>query len=319
MIRKTFVLAVAIALSACQSAPPTRPVAQDASPRDESAQLTTLSPALPEYVETGSLADVKSFADTIPYATSLVVFDIDDTLLSTPMIEGRKDKREFFGSDSWYGWQSSLDEMDAYKLPKTCLFDFLAINYETGTQQATEEKVGGIVDGVSADKVFLTSRSPDYRGGTERELAQAKIKLPSQLTLDPNVFVRRPDGTAMTYINGIYMTKGANKGEALVALLQKLNLSHKYSDVVLVDDGWKNIQQMSAALSARGIRFHGFLYTGIKKDPAAGTTSPSQVDIPHLDKAISDAAVVSWTNWFAALRSAYPLRAKRFEVNKCPK
>lgn len=43
---------------------------------------------------------------------------------------------------------------------------------------------------------------------------------------------------------------------------------------------------------------------GIKKDPAAASTSPNQVDIFHVDKAI--AAVVSWTIWFVALTPAYP-------------
>ncbi len=309
MVRNIVVVLVALILSACQSVPASRPQPE---PERSSGAVSPPAPVRPlGYDATSDLADVSAFAKKLPPATTLVIFDIDDTLLSTPFISGNSGPRRFFGSDAWFSWQYPMKGKGTHAIK--CLFDFLAINYETDTQPATPD-AASTVKAIAGDKILLTSRSPDYRSGTERELREANILPIKQLTMDPNVFIRRPDGVSMTYFNGIYMTKGADKGEALFALLNHLGIDRKYDTVILADDGWKNIQSMYAAVTGRGIQFHGFLYEGVKKDPYGpnGTgAGPDPNDIQAADTA--------WTDWLDALALSYPERKERFVNEICAK
>jgi FMN phosphatase YigB (HAD superfamily) len=317
MLRVLTVLLITSVLCACQSSFQVRETLPASTAGQGETAPTADIPGVAPYVKTRLLSDVKSLADTLPTATTLVVFDIDDTLLSTPFVSNKSEERRFFGSDAWYNWQRGLPSDDPHAVP--CIYDFLALNYEADTQPATEEAAGAIVKSISSDKLLLTSRSPDYRGGTERELKEVKILPIPQLTSDPNVFIRTLKGVPMTYINGIYMTKGADKGKALVALLERLEIDKKYSDVVLVDDGWKNIQNMYVSMRAENIRFHGFLYTRIKTDPAAGILDPSKVEPPRLSKHEVRVADRAWSRWLRALNKVYPERKERFDAKACTK
>ena len=87
--------------------------------------------------------------------------------------------------------------------------------------------------------------------------------------------------------------------------------------MVLVDDGWKNILQMDAALGARGVRFHGVLYTGVKRDPSAGSLTLGGNERFQVEEDVADSATKAWGNWLAAMRQAYPERAKRLEDGDC--
>jgi len=268
--------------------------------------------AAPNYIASDNLQDVGNILAPLSTATTLVVFDIDDTLLAMPFEKGSTTQHTFFGSDTWFSWQVGMDK------PKrvACLFDFIGINYETGTMIPTPHAADA-VRGVSSDKLILTARNPYYREGTERELSDAHIPSPAPITARPNAIVLSPDlSTAMTYINGIFMTRGYNKGEALMGLLKELGVDHKYTDVVLVDDGWKNQLQMNAAVSARGIQFHGLLYTGVKTDP-----SKDVVDGPMKPFVVTDdqarQATAAYSAWRESLKSAYPERALRFEKHDC--
>ena len=65
---------------------------------------------------------------------TLIVFDIDDTLLTS---------ETFFGSDHWYEWQRGLKKGDVGYVP--CKFDVIALNYEMGTQRVVEPEAVDIV------------------------------------------------------------------------------------------------------------------------------------------------------------------------------
>jgi len=308
MHRHAWVLFATLALAACQVVP-TRPL--EAPRVAEPARREAWTPQALDVVATPRLADVVAFVDTLPVATTLVVFDIDDTLLGAPHANGRDGTRRFFGSDAWYNWQAALGDDDPDKLPKPCLYDFLALNYEADVQVPTEPDAAQRVRDIRTDRILLTSRSPAYRGGTERELRANGFPAIRQLTMKPNVFVRSPDGVPMTYIDGIYMTQGADKGEALFALLRKLGIERKYTHVVLVDDGWKNITSLHAAAAARNVRYKGFLYTGIKHDPNAPDAGPAA----RVDAA---AARSAWSAWLEGIGRMYPERGERL-AKECSK
>lgn len=268
-------------LTACAAVPPRAPAlarAAASSVRDI-ADLREVGPALA--------------AQTAPV---LLVLDIDDTLLTSGT---------FFGSDRWYEWQKTLRPNDPGYVP--CRFDVIAMNYEVGTQHATQPGTGpAAIDAIASDKLILTARNPNYRGGTERELAKAGYAFPEMLTRDGAALAYAWQADAgqravdVDYRHGIFMVSGQDKGRLLLDLLERTGRS--YTSVVLVDDGDHNIVAMREALAKAGIDYLGLHYTGV-------------------DKTVGDddrrAGVRTWEAWSALLAQQYPQRFARLDKNEC--
>lgn len=149
----------------------------------------------------------------LPPGKVLVVFDIDDTLLTAA-------KPAFFGSDLWYIWQKE-GAPGGTLVP--CRSEVLALNYMAGTQKGTEPGVGpDVVSGIAHDKMILTSRSPVYCSGTERELAKALYPALDNISGPTGGMAFKwtdawaeTDRNFVTYANGIFMTEGGHKGRML--------------------------------------------------------------------------------------------------------
>ncbi len=227
---------------------------------------------------------------------TLLVLDIDDTLLTSTV---------FFGSDRWYEWQKSLAAGDPAKVP--CRFDVIALNYEAGTQQLTEDT--GVLDrlnGLTVDRLILTARSPGYRAGTLRELRAAKYTLPPMLpgAGDGLLMSWRPTPSAalvgLSYQDGVMMVAGQDKGRTLLALLDRLG--QRYDRVVLADDGRHNIDHMQAALREAGIDYHGLWYRRVDKT------------VSDADRAAGKDGWASMRTW---LQAVFPQRLQRMEAGQC--
>lgn len=258
-------------------------------------------PAVPATVES-QVTEIKSLS-AIPGVLAqgdpgrtLLVLDIDDTLLTSAV---------FFGSDRWYEWQKSLAPGDPGHVP--CKFDVIALNYEAGTQVATEGAAGrDLVNGLAVDKLLQTARNPGYRGGTVRELRAAGYALPRMLgnSADGMTFDYLPRAGAepvtVSYQDGVMMVSGQDKGETLLALLERLQRS--YERVVLVDDGRRNIDAMQAALARAGIRYHGLWYTQVDKT---------------VDAQAAREGAQGWAATRAWLEATFPERLRRMDAGTC--
>lgn len=171
----------------------------------------------------------------------LIVLDIDNTILTSSID---------LGGDIWYEWQRGKLKIKPTKDQIVdCLFeDAIGLLFELGTMDLTDSIIPGIINqwqekGVS---VFaLTSRSPKYRTATERELNRKEI--------DFSKTAIRPEGEElpvyrcqlereMSYMQGIMMTTGMNKGEMLDYILHKTGCEFKH--IVFVDDSQKNVFNM---------------------------------------------------------------------------
>ncbi|MCK9609125.1 MAG: DUF2608 domain-containing protein [Methylomonas sp.] len=277
--RALTVSALAVFLAAC-------------SPRQTFHDLAVIS----EVVPSKNLSDVKNYLAP-ELGRALVVFDIDDTLLTS---------EAFFGSDHWYQWQGTLDRNDPHYVP--CKFDVNAINYETETFKKTEAHSDETVNSLAADKLFLTARSPYSRGPTLRELKNAGYVLPLPLNGDPNGLMygwqANPNATeaAVGYDDGVLMVSGQNKGSLLLDLLAKLNLH--YEHIILIDDGIKNIKAMQAALLEAGIHYHGLHYTRIEKK------------LPVEQRLIAEANA-AWLGLQNYLAQTFPHRLAQLRQNQC--
>ena len=179
----------------------------------------------------------------------LVVLDIDNTILTSDTD---------LGSDIWYQWQN--DELDVkptpeQKLAKDCLYkEAIGLLYELGRMSLTDSLLPGYIETWQKNGITLfalTSRSPDYRAATERELNRYDIHLNitelhtnegERLILTDSVSKRK-----MSYINGIMMTSGLNKGLMLDSILDTAGMS--FRSIIFVDDTPKNIEAVKANFS----------------------------------------------------------------------
>lgn len=284
--RALLALSLAVGLAGCSQIS-TRPDAAAAIGSQATESQVT------EIKSLSAITDVIAQGD--PQRT-LLVLDIDDTLLTSTV---------FFGSDRWYEWQKSLAPADPGHVP--CKFDVIALNYEAGTQVSTEGAAGrDLVNALPVDKLLQTARNPGYRGGTVRELRAAGYALPRMLGDSTGGiafdYTPRPgaDPVNVSYQDGVMMVSGQDKGETLLALLDRLAV--RYDRVVLVDDGRRNIDAMQAAMARAGIRYHGLWYTRIDKT---------------IDAAAVRDGVEGWAATRTWLQTAFPERLQRMEANDC--
>lgn len=236
----------------------------------------------------------------------LVVFDIDDTLLSS---------RRFFGGDTWYNWQlgREVSHEDGSKVvikernKISCIFAKLGTLYELGQYHATEPKAAEFIARLQEryDVIALTSRSPDYRAGTERELQRAGFDMArDHLLVEDTAFAYRfDDGRSkrpVTFQNGIVMSTGLNKGKVLTDLLKRTN--REYSAIFFIDDSRTNIVNMHEAWKDSETHVAIFHYT-------------------RADKTVNDEklqnALVSQRTFDEFLKTAFPERHASFSAGEC--
>jgi hypothetical protein len=163
----------------------------------------------------------------------LVVFDIDNTLLKA---------KQPLGSDQWFEWQSSaITAASGEALFKT--FDeLLAVQdnfFQLSSMSLTEENLPLWVAALKKAGhpiLLLTSRGPGLRNVTERELEKNNLWFSDSAPLKgvPQTFIEAPFKNKVSYMNGIFMTTGHHKGEALAYLMKKSRRDFKA--VVFADD-----------------------------------------------------------------------------------
>ncbi|MEO9510452.1 MAG: DUF2608 domain-containing protein, partial [Nonlabens ulvanivorans] len=168
----------------------------------------------------------------------LIVVDIDNTLLTSSVD---------LGGDVWYQWQRGALEIKPTEAQKvSCLFeDSIGLLYELTPMYLTEKSVPSMIEKWQANDntlIALTSRAPKYRAATERELARNGINLESA-SLSPigedKALYRETLKRELSYMKGVMMTSGMNKGEMIDYILQKTGRS--FDAIVFVDDSEKNI------------------------------------------------------------------------------
>ena len=195
----------------------------------------------------------------------LIVIDIDNTLLTST---------SDIGGDIWYQWQrGKLDVKPSAEDKVGCLFeDSIGLLYELVPMKIIENDVPATVKGWQ-DKgltvMALTSRSPNYRYATEREMARAQYDMTRTALKEKGsdelpIYIDNPK-RPLSYINGIMMTTGMNKGTMLEYILDKTNQS--FSSVVFIDDSKKNIVNMEKAYKDdASVDMTIFHYTKVEHD-----------------------------------------------------
>lgn len=247
------------------------------------------NPAEPLEQQTADLADVA--ADALSLAKQhgkdqvLMVFDIDNTILA--MEQG-------LGADQWYEWQKDLAKHDPcnpqyvgnrFAVQGAMLF----ASAMRPTQKDAASQVKAIQEsGIAV--IVVTSRGPDYRLQTFRELRRSDFNF-TYSGIGPaggydQPFIPVENGRLSRYEDGVFMTAGQHKGKMLYALLQKTN-TELPKVIVMADDKQKNLDAVQATFAALDVPVHAWRYTG------------EDGNVNNFD---SEQAHTSWQSIEAALR-----------------
>ena len=205
---------------------------------------------------------------------ALIVFDIDDTLLES---------NNFVGGDTWFNWQTDkninhangrkiiISDKDRYTCSSLKIYGILGLLFELGPYHFVESDTKEVVDAMQQkyDSIVLTSRSPDYRAGTERELEKLGIDFREEHLLKPTYAIHYDfddgrDNRPVSYQNGIIMSTGLNKGLVLKDLIFN-KIDQKYTHIFFIDDGKRNIDNMRNAWEMENAEMHVFHYTAVEK------------------------------------------------------
>lgn len=179
----------------------------------------------------------------------LVVFDIDNTLLTT----GKSD----LGGDIWYQWQTDKLPIKPNEGQKVkCLYsDTIPMLYQLLPMTLTEPTVKKLINQLKTNNntfFALSSRGNETRSATTRELNKhgldfSKNSLAPQGSKQAPVYFKtlnRPTA----YLNGVALTSGANKGQYIDFLLNKTK--RKFDALIFVDDGQHNIETVKETFSS---------------------------------------------------------------------
>lgn len=193
----------------------------------------------------------------------LIVSDIDNTLLTN---------NGGLGGDIWYQWQrGKLAVKPSPEQTVSCLFeDVIGMLYELSPMALTEPQVPGLIEQWQAQGnpiMLLTSRSPDYRSPTERELNNKGIDA-SLTALAPSgeadVTYRELLAREMSYSRGIMMTTGMHKGDMLAWILTKTGRA--FDAIVFIDDSQHNIDNMHERWQHESVDMRVFHYTHVEAE-----------------------------------------------------
>ena len=227
-------------------------------------------------------AAVAEYADEFGPERVLLVVDIDNTILAM---------NHPLGSEQWFEWQRYLLDHEPRSNDLVAdtfegLLDAQGLLYNLGRMHPPQRDLPALVrrlQRIGVHTMVLTSRGPEYRVATERELmrngydfaptALDAPSLPGGEYLPYALDDLETDGLnerdlaafsmgtpkPVTYEDGIYMTSGQPKGAMLIALLH--HAEPEVDAVVYADDRIHHVAYMFAAMVSRGKQIKAFHYT----------------------------------------------------------
>lgn len=205
-----------------------------------------------EYLETKTFNDVSAKIQELRTKYSprdiLIVLDIDNTLLRS---------KQALGSDQWFEWQSQAITNRTSEASYATFDDLLKAQagmYQLGSMLLTEQILPQLIAGLQKGghpMFLLTSRSPGLRNVTERELLKNQLWFAATSIARgvPNEFVEPPFKLPVSFMNGIFMTAGHHKGEAMDYLVKKSG--RRLKAIVYVDDLERHTKRVYEVMSVK--------------------------------------------------------------------
>lgn len=226
-------------------------------------------------------AAVNRYAEKFGAEHVLLALDIDNTVMSMD---------NDLGSDHWFEWQNYLlqnEPNSPHLVAKTFpeLLNAQGILYNRSSMHPTQPDLPEIIAKLQkrgVTTILLTSRGPEFRGPTERELKRCGYDFSASalpvhdvpageylaydpakpekdgLTAEEVVTYKLPAPRPVSYANGLFMTAGQHKGIMLLTLLK--DAMRDIKAIVYVDDNVRHVGNVFSAAVERNIEVSSFHY-----------------------------------------------------------
>lgn len=250
------------------------------------ATLTLTSQAFAVILERGSIKEIAPLIDK----NTLVVFDIDNTLIRTP---------QSLGSAEWFLHvystyrNAGFSDADAKLKAQDDWYRVAQISEIIPVEKRTAKFVHKLQKN-KIQVIGLTARPANHYDITKKQLHDEKINL-SKTAAFPTTNIVLAKG--VQYKNGIIFVDEQDKGEALIKFLTHFEI--KPEKVVFVDDVSKNTQDVEAALTKAGIQVSSVRYGATDKKVNAFDAKITDIQWDIFNKqnqVISNAAAQKFLN-----------------------
>lgn len=228
------------------------------------------------------IIEIQSIHEVLPYIDpqTLVVFDIDNTLISTKQMAGG-DVWFHYSLDKYASQGFGINEAVAKTLP-----DYMQLQHASEVV-AVEDETPHLIHLLQKKGVFtlgLTGRSTELAYRTFAQLASVGIHLGKNSPRCQNL--KLSSHFPLKYIEGILFVARAHKGESLLKVLDALEFP--IERVVYIDDKMKFVKEVESVCEKMRIPYIGFRYGGF--DPKVQDFDPKTAEIQHyyFDKILSN-------------------------------
>jgi hypothetical protein len=244
-----------------------------------SAQPTVTAKA--PFTHTSDLKEAvdAAVADKAKGRRVLVVFDIDNTLLTMP---------HDLGSDAWFAQKSEhvIPQSPAPESARETMFRDSNLLLNAARMDKTQGDADALIAALQAKSIpvfAMSARDPALRGSTERELKRNGIDLSTAPECGPPLCVGRGNITSerlkaalselnlkmpdrplryVTVSDGVVLLQGQDKGKFLHLLIHSLGdkRSKPFDDIYFIDDTPRNIDSVVSAAPYLHGRVHIYQY-----------------------------------------------------------
>lgn len=240
---------------------------------------TCIAPCFSQQFNQATISNLNSIIPIIQhdgYDTShtLVVFDLDDTLLTMPTA---------LGSTGWWDWQSALlgtNDPQAVADNRDDLLRIQATLYRLSDMKHTQPDISSLLNWLHVNKIpsmVLTSRGEEYDRLTQQQMDDAHLSTffgDNGLTVNANSISNNENTSvagdfipcdsgfdrAASYEKGVYYGSGQNKGQMLQCFLNNQASEANIQAVYFVDDTQSNLADMTAAMNEAQISGTAFWF-----------------------------------------------------------
>lgn len=226
--------------------------------------------------EIDSLEQASTILDTAG-KSSLVVFDVDDTLIyATDTIR----QTDFWGQHSAEGreFYRKLDEhIKKSSNPDEVSGAIMSKIFLAEKPQLVESQTATFIKKLQdrGIKVIALTNWPTRELGSISSMATwrfdklLQVGINFSASFEPQEIIlnngQTSGGKQPMFYKGILLTDGATKGSILGTFLDVMQ--YKPDQIIFFDDQAKQIESVKNEAHARGIRYHGFIYKAAEKLP----------------------------------------------------
>ncbi len=230
------------------------------------------------------VTETNDFAHAFTYLEeeTLYVFDLDNTLIETA---------QHLGSDQWFSHHFNRFIKNEGLKPEEALAKVLPTFIEV--QKRTEVRLidPSIPDLLSemqkknVPMIGLTKRDPRLSDRTIEQITPLNIDFSKTAHVHEELVFEELDGT-MLKKGIIFIGPSIDKGPALIAYLNQLKKMPKR--IVVIDDKWGHIENISKVIEPLGINFIGIRYGGADEKVKSFNPKIADLQWEHFHKILSD-------------------------------